>query len=395
MSQIRELIDEIDNQLMKKNYESSKEVINLVGKFVKDKELILYGGFALNILLPKKSQFYKEYTINDYDCFSSNAKEDANELATLLQKSGYKYIKVRKALHDSTFKVFVEFVPVLDITQIAKHQYENFLKISKAERKSQIYKHYKEDYVISPYSFLMSNMHFELSRPLSSYYRWEKIYRRQSVFAKLINPHKALKNKITNDNKDKKIEKTIIDYIKKNNMIIVNEYALKYHGIKDVDSDNVAILSKEIEKTKKEFDQYLKTNFGNYKIITEQDMFSTELMYHNYHITIINKENKKRFMITIIDASRDCLSIVTKRNIHIGSLNTVMFFLYRKYLLQQIAGNPNKQLWDIIKYVENHVQEKMKLNPKQLLSTSCYGVNHSLQEVLVNKWKQKQTLKYY
>lgn len=395
MSQIRELIDEIDHQLMKKNYEASKDVINLVGKFVKDKELILYGGFALNILLPKKNQFYKEYTVNDYDCFSSNAKEDANELATLLQKSGYKYIKVRKALHDSTFKVFVEFVPVLDITQLTKHQYENFLKISKTERKSPIYKNYKEDYVISPYSFLMSNMHFELSRPLSSYYRWEKIYRRQSVFAKLINPHKSFKNKITIDNKDKKIEKTIINYIKENKLIIVNEYALKYHGIKDVESDNVAILSKDIEKTKKTFDKYLKTNFGNYKIITEYDTFSSELMYHNYSITIINKENQQRFMITIIDASKDCLSIVTKRNMNIGSLNTIMFFLYRKFLLQQISGNPNKQLWDIIKYAENHVQEKMILNPKQLLSTSCYGVNHSLQEVLVNKWKQKQTLKYY
>lgn len=393
MSQIKQIINEIDDKLMRKNYEASKDIIDIVGQFVKDKELILYGGFALNILLPKSKRFYKEYTINDYDCFSSNAKEDANELAILLKKKGYKYIKIRKALHDNTFKVFVEFIPVLDITQLTKQNYEIFLEISKKERNSTIYKNYKDDYFLAPYSFLMSNIHYELSRPLNSYYRWEKIYHRQSLFAKLINPQKNI-NKKSNKHVDKKIENIVINYIKENDYAIVNEYALKFHSIKHLQIENVSILSTDIDKAKIKFDKYLKTYLSNYTII-EHVNFENEFMYRNYQITIINKDTQKRFTITIIDASDDCLSTVLKRKVNVGSLNTIMFFTYRKYLLQQLKGTPNQDLWDVIKYIEYYVQDKMKDDPNKLLSTSCYGISHSLNEILVNKWKQKQTLEYY
>lgn len=394
MSQIKELIEEIDEQLMKKQYETTKDVIEVVGKFVKEKQLLLYGGFAINLLLPKKNKFYKEYTINDYDCFSKNAKEDATELAELLQKKGFKYIKIRKAIHDSTFKIFVDFVSVLDITQMNKQVYDSFLDISKREQKTTIYKYYKESYMLAPYSLLMSNMHYELARPLSSYYRWEKIYQRQYVFAKLIHPimidHKS-------QSKSNKVLNKIVKFIKDNKYIIVNEYALKYYDINHpiFDTNEISILCIDIEKAKKSIDVYIKENLGTHKIITEHNKMSGLLMYDNYKITIVNKEDGHRVVITIIDASQDCLSVVSKKRNNIGSLNTIMYFMYRKYLLQQLSGNPSLDLWKGIRYMEYHVQEKMISDPKHLLSTNCYGINQSLKDMLAGKWKKKQTLLYF
>ena len=396
MSQVKELIDKIDDELMQKQYEATKDLIDIVGTFIKKKQLIIYGGFAINLLLSKKDKFYREYTINDYDCFSSNAKQDAKELATLLQSKGYQYIKIRNAIHESTFKVFVDFMAVIDITQIKQESFESFKFISKQERKTSLYKNYCEDYILAPFSFLMSNMHYELARPLSSYYRWEKIYRRQSVLAKLIK--KNIKNNDKNtlsQSYDKKLMKQIIEYVKKRKYAIVNEFALKYHGYNNFDTNEISIFSIDMNKAKKDFDSYIKENFSNYKTIIEHNSVSNALIYDNYKFTIINKETNDRIIFNIVDASKDCLSIVSKRNMNIGSMNTIMYFMYRKYLLQQISGNPNNKLWENIKNIEYNVQEKMMSNPKNLLSTTCYGKNQSLKDLLASKWRKKQTLMYF
>lgn len=402
MSLVKELIDKIDDGLMKKQYEETKDVMDIVGKFVKQKQLLLYGGFAINLLLPKKDKFYKEYTINDYDCFSNNAKDNAKELAELLQKKGFKFIKVRKAMHESTFKVFVDFIAVLDITQISDEGYQTFLDLSKNERKTSIYKYYKEDYLLAPFSFMMSNLHYELARPLSSYYRWDKIYRRQSVFAKLIKPLPKQSNTKT-IKPDQYVLKTILKYIKKHKYVIVNEFALKYYDSANIlsaliNSNEISIYSTKMNQMKKEFDKYIKEHFKNYRIITEQNNSSSALMYDYYKIIIVNKETENRFILNIIDASQDCLSVVSKNKMMVGSLNTIIYFMYRKYLVQQLNDNNDendKKLWENIKYLEYHIQEKMKSNPKNLLSTTCYGVNQSLKDMLASKWRKKQTIAYF
>lgn len=396
MSQVKDLVDKIDDELMKKHYNATKDLIDIVGKFIKRKQLIIYGGFAINLLLSKKNKFYKEHTINDYDCFSSNAKEDAKELSELLQSKGYQYIKIRKAIHDSTFKVFVDFMAVIDITQIKQESFDSFKSISKQERKTSIYKYYNDDYLLAPFSFLMSNMHYELARPLSSYYRWEKIYRRQSVFAKLNKQNIKINTKKTLSlSYDKKMMKTIVEYIKTRKYAIINEFGLKFHGFDNFDTNEISIFSIDIDKAKKDFDSYMKANGQNYKIIVEHNNESNALIYDNYKFTIIKKETDERIILTIVDASTDCLAIVSKKNMNIGSMNTIMYFMYRKYLLQQISGNSNPKLWENIKYIEYHVQEQMISNPKHLLSTTCYGVNKSLKDMLASKWRKKQTIMYF
>ena len=56
------------------------DIIRTVEKFIKDNNLICYGGIAINNILPEEAQFYdKEAEIPDYDFFSSTAFDDAKE----------------------------------------------------------------------------------------------------------------------------------------------------------------------------------------------------------------------------------------------------------------------------------------------------------------------------
>ena len=80
-SSISKIVKEIEIKKLKELYDEFNEVIDLISKFIIKKKLILYGGFVINLILPNKYKFYKEYTINDYDCFSKNPIEDSYELA--------------------------------------------------------------------------------------------------------------------------------------------------------------------------------------------------------------------------------------------------------------------------------------------------------------------------
>jgi hypothetical protein len=102
-------------------------MIKIVEDFIIRKKLICYGGTAINNILPERDQFYnKEGEIPDYDFFSSNALDDAKELADIYHKAGFKSIEA-KSVHFGTFKVFVNYIPIADITSVGPEIYKTLL----------------------------------------------------------------------------------------------------------------------------------------------------------------------------------------------------------------------------------------------------------------------------
>ena len=61
---IDDIIDKIEEKQLKLLYNEFNDVINIISEFVVRKKLILYGGLVINLSLPKKHRFYKDYTIN-------------------------------------------------------------------------------------------------------------------------------------------------------------------------------------------------------------------------------------------------------------------------------------------------------------------------------------------
>ena len=152
-----------------------KEIINIVEIFLKNKKLICYGGTAINNILPKKDQFYNYgEEIPDYDFFSPNALEDAKELADIYYNEGFTEVEAKAGVHHGTYKVFVDFIPVADITQISPAIFKSFKKNA-----VQV-----DNILYTPPNALRMFMYLELSRPMGDVSRWEKVLKRISLLNK-------------------------------------------------------------------------------------------------------------------------------------------------------------------------------------------------------------------
>jgi hypothetical protein len=166
----------------RKAYEENVAMFNVVKKFIQKNNLLLYGGLALNIILPKHLQFYDEYEIPDYDFFSPDAKKHAKELGNTFADLGYEGVEVKPGLHLNTYKVFVNYNAVADITYVPEKLFERMSEISKSERTEILQHNPSLDMNIAPMAFLRMSLHLELSRPDGFIERWTKVYKRMVLF---------------------------------------------------------------------------------------------------------------------------------------------------------------------------------------------------------------------
>ena len=174
---LRNAVDEIE-ETTKKEFVRSPEIqklIEIVEKFLRKKKTVCYGGTAINNILPSEDQFYdKSLEIPDYDFFSPTAMEDAKELADMYASAGYSEIEAKSGVHKGTYKVFVNFVPVAEITQLDEEIFKNI---------------YRDSINIlgiryAPPNYLRMAMYLELSRPDGDVSRWEKVLKRLTLLNK-------------------------------------------------------------------------------------------------------------------------------------------------------------------------------------------------------------------
>jgi hypothetical protein len=171
---LRHAVDESDEKKSKRlaNAVEITQMIEIVENFLRKKGLICYGGTAINNILPKKAQFYnRDLEVPDYDFYSPNAMDDAKALADVFHAAGFHEIEAKAGVHYGTFKVFVNFIPIADITLlhpvIFKSMSKEAIKI--------------DGILYSPPNFLRMNMYLELSRPEGDVSRWEKILKRLTL----------------------------------------------------------------------------------------------------------------------------------------------------------------------------------------------------------------------
>jgi hypothetical protein len=171
---LRQAVDETEKETQEKiaNSDEIQKMLKIVENFIKKKKCVCYGGTAINNILPKHAQFYdKNVEIPDYDFFSPNALKDAKELADIYFVEGYQDVEAKSGLHFGTYKVFVNFIPMADITEMNIQLFRSV---------------YKESIVIdgihyAPANFLRMNMFIELSRPKGDVSRWEKVLKRLNL----------------------------------------------------------------------------------------------------------------------------------------------------------------------------------------------------------------------
>lgn len=164
------------------NNPSIKTIIEIVEQFLKDRKRICYGGTAINNILPLEDQFYdKKVELPDYDFYSPDPLKDAKDLADIYYSKGFEEVEAKSGMHPGTFKVFVNYIPVADITYLVDDIYKNIKKRSIIV----------DNIYYTPANYLRMSMYLELSRPQGDISRWEKVLKRLS----LLNKHYPLKGK--------------------------------------------------------------------------------------------------------------------------------------------------------------------------------------------------------
>lgn len=162
----------------KMDYESAHDPqiiksIEVVENFLRKRHRLCYGGQAINAHLPKAYQFYDpEYSVPDYDFFTPSQKSDLLLLVKDLRAAGFVEIYVREGMHEGTFKIYVDYVPVADMTAIDPSLYRILSR---------------REYRLNGISYLDANtlrmmMYLELSRPAGEVSRWGKVYERLVLF---------------------------------------------------------------------------------------------------------------------------------------------------------------------------------------------------------------------
>jgi hypothetical protein len=160
-----------------------KKMLHILEKFLSKGKNICYGGIALNAVLPNKMKFYDfDSELPDYDFFSRDALKDTIELCDLYHRAGFKDVEGRSGVNHGTFKVFVNYVAIADITQMDPVFFDNLLKES-IKIKNIYY---------SSIHFLRMALYIELSRPKGDISRWEKVFKRLT----LLNHYYPLKSEI-------------------------------------------------------------------------------------------------------------------------------------------------------------------------------------------------------
>ena len=404
---IDNIINKIEEKKLKSIYKEYSNVIDIISRFVIKKKLILYGGLVINLALPKKYRFYKDYTINDFDCFSKNQLRDSLELAKIIKKNNYKFIKIRKAKHDGTLKIYVYGKQIFDITIMPALQYNKLLKYTKKPENK--LKYYNEKYNIIPIEYIKQNLYFELSRPEQSGWRWEKIYNRLNLINKFYPSNKnniIIKKCLCIKPLYKDVTELLLNHIKDNKYPVIDSYPLKIYKKSDCcfrlskSSQYITILSNIYEKTKNDIIKILKANLSkkDFKISVNHNDVNMYNIYASYTIKIIDNKTKEEFnIIKIIYNKNECFSINEKDGFFTGSIDTNLYFLYVDYIKNKIYLNREEEASENLYYInqyENYIKNNIKYDVKKRLKSNCYGVIDNKNDIK-RLWKQKLTIKYF
>jgi hypothetical protein len=391
-SQLAKIQDQAANEY-KSVYEPTLDemgkVYSAIKDYIKRKNKIAYGGFALNLLLTSKNpkeSFYKEIDgayynwpdIADIEFYSPDPIQDMIDLTEELHAKGFKYVEGAEAVHPETYKIFINFINYCDISYMPSNIYNNLPTININGMRC-----------THPH-FMMVDAYRILTDPMTSYWRLDKPLKRFPRILKYyplektdVNPSKLLQSTVSINNDVAKFIKSKI--LRKSKMVVVGFYAYDYY-VKKESSTNVLINYPFIEAITSNIDKYAKRiynhmikKFGNRITIKEFSPFGTfmdkrvEYYYDNNLCFVLYGNNGRCTVYQYSD----------KKKTHFGTFNLVlMYFLFRYFYAIINRNSQHISIYKSILYnfvnIRNSYLEKNNItvidtSPLADFTFKCYG----------------------
>lgn len=399
---LRHAVDETEHIQGKKiaNSEEVKKIIEIVEKFIMDKRLICYGGTAINNILPKSAQFYnKDVEIPDYDFYSPDALAHAKELADIYHAVGYKEVEAKSGMHVGTFKVFVNFIPVADITHIPKPLFKSIAK--EAVTVAGI--------LYSPPNLLRMNMYLELSRPAGDVSRWEKVLKRLT----LLNEYYPMdihgfncsavdfqRKMDTHKNEGEKIYMTIRDSFIDQGVVFFGGYASslysRYIHTKEKrrqlqNAPDFDVLADDPERTALIVCEKLKeVGISNARRVFHPEV--GEII--PYHIEIKVGEESLAFIYKPAACHNYNTIMIDDKEVYVATIDTILSFYFAFYYADKPYYYRDRILC-MAKYLFD-LEQKNRLSQNGLLkrfSIQCYGNQPTVEDIRAEKAAKYKDLK--
>jgi hypothetical protein len=397
---LRHAVDETDKLKGQKQASSDdiKKILKIVEDFLIKKKLVCYGGTAINNILPKFAQFYdKEIDIPDYDFFSPNALEDAKELADIYYKHGYSDVEAKAGMHMGTFKVFVNFIPIADITYLDPRLYNSIFK----------------DAILvagiryAPPDYLRMAMYLELSRPAGDVSRWEKVLKRLTLLNQYyplkfdIDCHKVSFQRKMQDIKNDvdKIYLVTRDALVDQGVVFFGGYATsmysKYMPLKEkhlIQSiPDFDVLAEDIDKCALILKEQLNhEGFPKVKLI-KYDAIGEIIPEH---VEILVGKDTIAFIYKPIACHSYNTLIINGKEVNVATIDTILTF-YLSFIYAGLPYYKKDRLLCMAKFLFD-VEEQNRLEQRGLLkrfSINCYGKQKSMEDMRAEKAEKYKELK--
>jgi len=398
---LRHAVDETDVLQKQKiaNSDDVKRMIQILENFLIKKKLICYGGTAINNILPKYAQFYdRNVEVPDYDFFSMNALADAKELTDIFYSEGYSETEAKSGVHKGTYKVFVNYIPMADITQLHPQIYKSLQKeaISVAGIK------------YCPPNYLRMSMFLELSRPAGDVSRWEKVLKRLT----LLNKYYPLKPPL---------DCSKIDFQRKVETMNEKSITILYDAVRNSFIEQgvvffggyaASLYSKFMVKTSRKFIKHV----PDFDVISEDPdrcalIISERLEELNFknvktvkhasiddvipeHIQIIVGKETLAFIFKPIACYSYNTVVIGSQEINVATIDTMLSF----YLAFIYADRPyfdNDRILCMAQFLFD-IEQQNRLNQKGLLkrfTVQCYGKQPTLESIRAEKAEKFKELK--
>jgi len=406
---LRHAVDETDELQKGKiaNNEEIQKMISILENFLKRKKLICYGGTAINNILPENAQFYNyDVEIPDYDFFSGDALNDAKELADIYYAAGYSEVEAKSGMHSGTYKVFVNFIPMADITEIHPSIYNEL------QKEAIVINNIK----YAPPNFLRMSMFLELSRPAGDVSRWEKVLKRLT----LLNKYYPLKPYFDCES---------VDFQRKTETKMVNESERIYFVVRDHFIDQGVIFfggyaSSLYSKYMPNEERKLIQKYPDFDVLSEHpencaNLLKQKLIEDGFKdVDFIVHENIGEIIPKNIEffIGRETVAFIYEpvachnyntvnidgKDIHVATIDT-MLSLYLAFLYVKKSYYNRERILCMSKFLFD-VEQRNRLEQKGLLkrfSINCYGKQKTLEDIRAEKaikyrelGKNKNSLEY-
>lgn len=355
MEKLQEAIrlNEIIQKKQKKDKYTKPNLFFRIEQFIQEKKLIGYGGTAINHALPNESKFYQEDDIPDYDFFSTHPTEDIRELADLLSPH-FPNVEVKPAMFPGTYKLFVNYLPLVDMTQIDEELFRTLWADS----------FQKDGIHYVPYNYLRMSMYQELARPMGDISRWSKIFQRLT----LLNKHHPFRIRRCNVQPTGKVPSAIVKNLNRRvkDYVCLGDYAMYYWQelfpvqFQYPQQDVLILLSETIDEIWKKL-KGLEVRFTYYE----------NKLIKLYEIYI---ENHPVLYVILSDS---CLNYNLYKGRKIATYDTTLYLYYALSLIQVTHLSKQK----ILSYCYLLLQIKEEHPLMRRFYMPCYGSQITLEEI--------------